>query len=133
MCASIWPSMVRLSVIERAAYGGLIISTTCAALLAGVGTVYAGPCAKQISQVEQQIRRAQASSPPGGAGAPSAPQSVGAQLHHQPTPGSVQNAEQQAKIDSEAALNRARNADAAGDASACAQALREAKQFYGIE
>ena len=72
-------------------------------------------------------------SPPGGAGEPSAPQSVGAQLHHQPTPGSVQSAEHKARADSEAALNRARKADAEGNASACAKALTEARALYGIQ
>lgn len=93
----------------------------------------AGPCTTQILQVEQQIRQAQAASPPGGAGEPSAPQSVGAQLHHQPTPGSVQRAEHEANADGDAALARARKADAAGDASACAKALAEAKALYGVE
>ena len=73
------------------------------------------------------------SSPPGGAGDASAPQTVDAQLHHQPTPGSVQSAERMANADGEAALVRARNADAAGDASACTKALMEAQAIYGIE
>ena len=102
-------------------------------LIAGSAACYGGPCTTQIAQVEQQIRKAQATSPPGGAGAPSAPQSIGAQLHHQPTPSTVQSAEQKASADAEAALNRARNADAAGDASACARALTEAKEIYGVQ
>ena len=68
-----------------------------------------------------------------GAGEPSAPQSVGAQLHHQPTPGSVQSAERTANADGEAALARARKADAEGNAGACAKALTEARALYGIE
>ena len=55
------------------------------------------------------------------------------QLHHQPTPGSVHSAERMANADGEAALARARNADAAGDASACTKALMEAQAIYGIE
>jgi hypothetical protein len=93
----------------------------------------AGPCANQISQVEQAIRGAQAESGPGGAGEPSAPQSVGAQLHHQPTPGSVQSAERTAIADGDAALERARKADAQGDVAACTRALTEAKAIYGVE
>jgi hypothetical protein len=103
------------------------------ALIGAASTAQAGPCTTQISQVEQRIRQAQAASPPGGAGEPSAPQSVGAQLHHQPTPGSVQSAEHKARADSEAALNRARKADAEGNASACAKALTEARALYGIQ
>jgi hypothetical protein len=102
-------------------------------IIGGGVAAQAGPCTKQISQVEQRIRQAQAGSPPGGAGEPSAPQSVGAQLHHQPTPGSVQSAERMANADGEAALARARNADAAGNAAACAKALTEASALYGVE
>ena len=101
-------------------------------LIGGATAAQAGPCTTQIAQVEQQIRLAQATSPPGGAGEPTAPQSIGAQLHHQPTPQSVENAESRARTDSAAALDRARMADAAGDAAACARALAEAKELYGL-
>jgi hypothetical protein len=94
-----------------------------------VVSAHAGPCATQITQVERQIRR----SAPGPTSGPTATQTVGAQLHHQPTPGSVQSAAAKAQADAEAALNRARRADAAGDAGACAKALREAKEVYGLE
>jgi len=106
---------------------------TALALIGGAAAAHAGPCTAQISQVEQQIRRMQQASPPGGAGEPTGPQSVDAQLHHQPTPRSVQSAESKARADSAAALDRARKADAAGNASACAKALREAKLLYGLE
>lgn len=110
-----------------------IVTLAALALTAGSAACYAGPCTTQIAQVEQQIRQAQASSPPGGAGAPSLPQSVGAQLHHQPTPGSVQGAQQKASAEGDAALARAKEADAAGDAVACAKALADAKALYGVE
>ena len=68
---------------------------------------------------------------PGWRSGPSAPQSVGAQLHHQPTPGSVEGAEHKAREMADAALDRARKADAAGDAERlregacrCQRALR---------
>ena len=96
-------------------------------------TAQAGPCTAQIAQVEQQIRQAQAKGQPGGAGAPSAPQSVGAQLHHQPTPGTVAGAEDKARDAATAALANARAADAAGDAAACARALGDAKELYGLQ
>ena len=102
-------------------------------VIGGGMTAQAGPCANQISQVEQAISKAQMRSAPGGAGEPSAAQSVGAQLHHQPTPGSVQSAERMAIADGDAALERARKADAAGDAAACTRALTEAKAIYGVE
>jgi hypothetical protein len=109
----------------------LVLATVT--IIGGGVAAQAGPCTTQISQVEQRIRAAQVVSPPGGAGDASAPQSVGAQLHHQPTPNSVQSAERMANADGEAALTRARNADAAGNAGACTKALDEAKAIYGIE
>jgi len=100
-----------------------------AALVAGTVNSQAGPCTAQIAQIERYLR----STAPGPDSGPTLPQSVGAQLHHQPTPGSVQGAEGKARADGLAALDRARNADAAGDASACAQAIEDAKQIYGLE
>lgn len=93
----------------------------------------AGPCTAQIAQLEQQIAGLQASPPPSGEGAPTAPQSLGAQLHHQPTPNAVQSAQQAANADGEAALARARKADDAGDAAGCTAALAEAKRLYGLQ
>jgi len=101
-------------------------------LLGGAEGVYAGPCTAQIAQLEQNIREAQAISPPGGAGEPSLPQSVGAQLHHQPTVRSVEGAESKANAEGATALDRARHADAIGDATGCAKALQEAKDLYGV-
>lgn len=111
-------------------------ATSALLLLAPWGscdTAQAGPCTAQIAQVEQQIRQAQAARDPGGAGAPSAPQSVGAQLHHQPTPGTVAGAEDKARDAAMAALDKARTADAAGNASACARALADARELYGLQ
>jgi hypothetical protein len=101
-------------------------------LLGGAEVVYAGPCTAQIAQLEQRIREVQAFSPQGGPGEPSLPQSVGAQLHHQPTVRSVEGAESKANAEGAAALDRARQADAAGDAKGCAKALQDAKDLYGI-
>jgi hypothetical protein len=110
-----------------------IMALTSAALLASVAAVQAGPCSKQIAEVEQQIVQLQATPSTSGAGQPSASQTVGAQLHHQPTPGSVKSAQSKAGADGSAALGRARKADAAGDATACAAALDEARRLYGID
>src|SRR6476619_4103582 len=98
----------------------------------GVLTAQAGPCTKQILEVEAQIRRAQAVQP-GVPGAPSAPQSVAAQLHRQPTPQSVETALNEANADGIAALDRAKKADAAGNAGECANALTETRQLYDLE
>ena len=102
------------------------------AYVGAAAAAQAGPCTAQIELVEGQIHKAEAGSSPGGAGTPSARQSIGAQLHHQPTPGSVESAQNRAAAAAEAALERARAADATGDANACAQALADAKELYGL-
>lgn len=99
------------------------------ACISGAAAAQAGPCTTQIAEVERYLVRIE----PGPASGPTAPQSIGAQLHHQPTPGSVQNAESQARADAEAALDRARKADAEGDARACTKAIDDAKMLYGLE
>jgi len=63
---------------------------------------YSGTCAAQIAQLEQQVRES----------GPTAPQSIEAQLHHQPTPRTVQTAESKAIADADAALQRAREPNA---------------------
>jgi len=103
------------------------------ALFASAAAAQAGPCAKQIAEVEERISQLQQKPSSLGAGQPSASQTVGAQLHHQPTPGSVESAQSKANADATAALGRARKADDAGDAAACAAALVEAKRLYGID
>lgn len=64
---------------------------------------------------------------------PSEPQSVGAQLSHQPTPGSVAAAEgSQPKLSGAmAALNKAQNLQAAGDREGCLKAVEEARKLLG--
>jgi hypothetical protein len=99
------------------------------ALVAGAVNAQAGPCAVQIAEVERYIQR----SAPSADSGPTLPQSVGAQLHHQPTPGSVGGAESKARADGLAALDRARKADAENNADACAKAVEDAKLIYGLE
>lgn len=88
----------------------------------------AGPCTADISQLETQVK-ASASNPVAG---PAEAQSVGAQLHHQPTPGEVQSAQTRANADADAALDRARKSDDQGDAGGCQEALRQARSLYGL-
>jgi hypothetical protein len=110
-----------------------ILILTGAALLAGASAAQAGPCTDQIAATEQQINQSAAASSPGGAGTPTASQAIGAQLHHQPTPGEVENAEHKANAQGEAALEQARKADASGNADACTEALRQARRLYGLD
>jgi hypothetical protein len=111
----------------------LYIPILTTAVLASVSGAQAGPCTSQIAATEQQINQSAAASPLGGAGTPSADQTIGAQLHHQPTPGAVENAERKANAQGEAALEQARKADASGNGDACTDALREARHLYGLE
>lgn len=110
------------------ANGGLFILVTCTALICGGGGANSGPCTAQIAQLEQQI----ALTTPGPESGPTAPQSIGAQLHHQPTPGTVHRAEHVANADADAALARAKKADAIGNANLCNRWLEEARRLYGI-
>jgi hypothetical protein len=108
---------------------GLFLGTATVALLAGSSVAHSGPCTAQIAALEQQI----SATPPGPKSGPTFSQTLGAQLHHQPTPEDVEHAEQIARKDANAALEAARKADAAGNASACDAALTEAKRLYDID
>jgi hypothetical protein len=108
-------------VSQRAVLNGALLVVTVPA--------YAGPCTTHISNLEKQIRLSAANPTVG----PTAPQTVGAQLHHQPTPSTVEHAETKANADADTALDRARKADAAGNASGCKSALAEARRLYGLE
>jgi len=107
---------------------GRLICLVSTGLLCGAGVAYGGPCMDQIAQLEQQINAA-----PGPETGPTGTQTVGAQLHRQPTPSTVEHAEHAANSDANAALDRARKADADGNADECKEAIRMAKRIYGIE
>ena len=112
----------------RSASFGLLVATTAATLLCGGGAAHSGPCTSQIEELERQIGHASSSAKIG----PSAPQSIEAQLHHQPTLETVRNAERKANADAAAALQRARQADTDDNLAACAKALGEAKHRWSI-
>jgi hypothetical protein len=112
----------------RSARGVLLMFTMSAALLCGNGVAHSGPCTAQIALLEHQIM----DDAPGPDSGPTAPQALGAQLHRQPTPGSVEHAEHVANKDGDAAIARAKKANAAGNAAGCNQALVEARRLYEI-
>ncbi len=106
-----------------------------AGLLLSALPAQAGPCSKDIvsmqARIDAHLGRAAAAGPSGS-------QSVGAQLHRQPTPNSIANAERQLGDLSPAtivkvngAMNRAQKADTAGDESGCRQALEEVARLIG--
>jgi hypothetical protein len=114
------------SSVRQCAAVALALST---ALSLTATAAAAGPCTAKIAQLERQISVA----PPGPQTGPTAPQSVAAQLHHQPTPSSVEHAAHRANAEADAALDRARKADAENNVDGCEQALREARHLYGID
>jgi hypothetical protein len=103
--------------------------------VAWVGAAQAGPCASDISALEvaydAKLKAAAASGPTGA-------ESASATMHRQPTPNSIARAEvklgdlspEKAEAFA-AAMKRAREADGAGDRSACMQALGEARRALG--
>jgi hypothetical protein len=93
-----------------------------------VAQVHAGPCTADIKQFEQEARRS-AKNPNAG---PMAPQTIGAQLGHQPTPASVRQAERRAHAASATALVRAKRFDARDDRTTCMRALTRAKRLYSL-
>lgn len=114
---------------ERAVSGGLLICTASALWLGGAAVAYGGPCTAQIARVEQRIKQM----PAGPQAGPTWSQTLGAQLHNQPTPRDVEHAKSVAKEQAQAALDSARQADADGNADACNAALTKVRRLYGID
>jgi hypothetical protein len=99
-----------------------------AALGLSVASAQAGPCSKAITQFETAVRQS-ANNPNAG---PTAPQSIGAQLDRQPTPGSIKGAEERAQATFDATLARAKRLDAQGNRAGCTRALTAAKRMYNL-
>ena len=119
---------LRRDALGPAGRGRLLIGAVAAALLCGTAAAHAGPCTAQIAQLEQQAKN----TPPGPTSGPSFPQTLGAQRHYQPTPRDVEHAQAVANERADAALARAKQADAAGNAGECKAALAKARLLYGL-
>jgi hypothetical protein len=107
----------------------IILIGSCGLMMVPVASAGAGTCGDEIAKLEA-ILRGGSTNPYVG---PSQQQSVGAQLHHQPTPGSVRRAEAQADRDVAASLERARDLDAAGKEADCLRAVGETKRLLGLD
>jgi hypothetical protein len=99
------------------------------AILSYSTAAFAGPCTAAIDRTRAQVDAMLAARAAAG---PTAAESQGAMLRHQPTPGSIAAAESKLGDISlqmvetiETNMMRAREADRAGDATACEQALAE--------
>lgn len=100
-----------------------IVAAFIAILAFGLAPAKAGPCAGQVAEFEQYMQ-----DHPGAVG--TAPQSVGAQLEHQPTPASVASAEHSAKAQIAAVVAEAKTFDADGKQNECLEALAKAKLLF---
>ncbi len=101
-------------------------------LAAGMAPAAAETCLEQIVALQNRLPQPPLSAPLTG---PYGTQTVGAQLDHDPTPGSMAAAEGGATrptSGAQADLNRAQNLQAAGDEAGCLQAVGAArKQLEG--
>ncbi|MBO0717222.1 MAG: hypothetical protein J2P55_07810 [Rhizobiales bacterium] len=112
-----------------------VLAFSVAAVAATASTTYAGPCSDQIDAVQARIdARLEAKAAAG----PTAKQGVAAGMSMQPTPRSIESAEEklgdispQTVAAVGQAMARARAADSAGDNSGCEQALAEAQRAIG--
>jgi hypothetical protein len=98
----------------------------CAVLCLYITAAQAGPCSEDIAQFEASMRQS-AGNPNAGL---TAPQSVGAQLGHEPTPDSLKRAQERPQAKFSAAMARAKRLDARGDRTGCSRALSAAKRMY---
>jgi hypothetical protein len=112
-----------------------LLVLSAAAVITSTIAAYAGPCSPEIERMQAHVdARVEAAA---GAG-PSAAESSDARLHRQPTPGSIAAAESgrgeispQTVTAVRQAMARAREADQAGDKTACEQALAEVQRTIG--
>ena len=98
----------------------------CIILAFGVATSRPGPCTSDILSIEKAVNE------PNSPYAPTARQSIGAQLSRQPTPSSVERAEGKADSTYQAALDRARALDNQNNPD-CAQAVKQLKELVGMK
>jgi hypothetical protein len=89
------------------------------------GAAQAESCTQQVDQFQATIQQ----SPTGPIDEPTAPETTGAKLGHQPTPSSVEAAESSAKSRLASLLAEAKALDAQGKTAACMESLSEAKDI----
>jgi hypothetical protein len=83
-------------------------------------------CSNQIAQLEASLIQSM------GSPVATVPQSIDAQLHHQPTADSVRRAEENARLKFASILARAKTLNADGKMTECIQSVAEAKRLLGI-
>jgi hypothetical protein len=108
--------------MTRKAYGALGIIAI--ALTLRIATASAGPCSGEIADFRSSLSRDENGEP---AFIGTAPQSIGAQLEHQPTRESVEHAKKQAQAQILMVVTQAEALDSEGKKSECRNALAKAK------
>lgn len=91
------------------------------ALASAGGTARAGSCSVAIAKFQHALRHE------GPGHTASAPQTVGAQLEHQPTPASVAQAKKEAKADVDAAVREAKMLNTQNKRAECEATLAKAR------
>jgi hypothetical protein len=105
------------------------LSIVVAASASSAASAYAGPCGNEVARLEALARETNAHRSIG----PTAPQSIDAQLHHQPTRQSVEQAQKVAAAKVDAVLKRAKTFDSEGNEAECMKAIGEAKLLLNVE
>ena len=105
---------------------GMKAALVGAVLALAAGDAWAGPCTSDIAAFEAAVAGSRGN-PTAGL---TAPQSVGADLGHQPTPASVKQAETRLKSKFAATMARAKRYDAQGNRLGCTRELTAAKRMY---
>jgi hypothetical protein len=101
-----------------------IVAIVAIMSILNIETANAGACAGEIAEFQNALPRDENGEP---TFVGSAPQSIGAQLEHQPTPVSVERAKKQAQSGIFTVLAQAEALDSEGKPSACRDAIARAK------
>ncbi|MET0632771.1 MAG: hypothetical protein ABWY92_18085 [Xanthobacteraceae bacterium] len=96
---------------------------------ATIAAAIAGPCSTQIEQIDKALSQSGSKWNVG----PTGQQTTAAQRHVQPTPQSVEQAQQSAQERLNALLARARSLDAAGDGTECAKVVEQIRMMTGLQ
>jgi hypothetical protein len=123
--------MARRAFGGQSLYGRLLAVSASAALLCVSSAALAGPCRLQIVQLERQIS-IDLPAPVAFGPLNILPQSLDAQLHHQPTLDTVVQALHYTYKDGNDEIDRAWKADNDGDVDSCNRALVEARRHFDL-
>jgi len=117
-----WGLLIGFGVVASAAWGQ-------EARVAQPDVADAAACREQIARLQMVLSQAQSDR----RFAASAPESVAARLHHQPTPETVERAETEANKKVDTALARARRYDSQRRYSECIAALEKVALPLGVQ